>query len=405
MLEPISNRKDIDTLMEEGEKAFYSGAFTEAIRLYEEILKIEPSYERAKDHLSQAREYLERGDIPSMFLPHAVAMNFGKAQSAARVGRFREALKYIEEAENILQKTGITRWAEGLDFRLRVEMYLAAENTYQEGIVLLEKCEFEEALRKIKQASEVSGRPEHLEKFKEIEEIKEIFDEANALLTAGSYYSDGQLTSEANSVIERASKIALNLPCLNEIKQRLFLLKATEALKTEGYEGYEKILERMLVTDPLNTDIFFRYEWVRMRKIAQQRQDQKRDHYTRRVQELYKWANIWGWLSLIVAVILFGLALYVIFITINRDNPLTALISFLSFIPIFAAKLIYNQADTMNREATHIREQMHEEDESDLKKEQEEFKALKERIFVDKKRSKSKTLQKGQTKASLTTGG
>jgi tetratricopeptide (TPR) repeat protein len=95
--------------MEEAEKLFYSGHYSEAIKLYDQVLTIEPDWERSKQHRIEAEGYLRTGHIPAVALPAEAATTFSKAQSAARLGRFQDAMSMLMRAQNILQQFGIQR--------------------------------------------------------------------------------------------------------------------------------------------------------------------------------------------------------------------------------------------------------------------------------------------------------
>ena len=94
-----------EEMMEEAEKYFYSGRYAEAMKLFDRILQIEPEWERAKQHRSESENYLRTGYIPSVALPAEAASAFGKAQSAARVGRYQDALNLLSKAQTTFMKT------------------------------------------------------------------------------------------------------------------------------------------------------------------------------------------------------------------------------------------------------------------------------------------------------------
>ena len=98
--------------METAEKLFYSGRYAEAIQLFDRVLQLEPNWERARQHRSEAENYLRTGYIPAVALPTEAASAYGKAQSAARVGRYADALALLEKAQNSLRELGILRWQE-----------------------------------------------------------------------------------------------------------------------------------------------------------------------------------------------------------------------------------------------------------------------------------------------------
>ena len=120
--------------MEEAEKLFYGGRYAEAIKLYDQVLTIEPSWDRARQHRGESEGYLRTGYIPAVALPAEAATAFGKAQSAARLGRYQDAMALLMRAQNILQQYGIQRWQEGTEFEQKLQQSIDAENVYAEGI-------------------------------------------------------------------------------------------------------------------------------------------------------------------------------------------------------------------------------------------------------------------------------
>jgi len=85
---------EAERMMDEAEEAFYKGNYQVAIPLYEKVIQMEPSWTRAQEHHSEAEEYLRSGNIPSVALPPEAGKAYGKAQSAARVFRYKVALDY-----------------------------------------------------------------------------------------------------------------------------------------------------------------------------------------------------------------------------------------------------------------------------------------------------------------------
>ena len=100
-------------LMDEAEQLFYGGRYSEAIKLYDQVLGIEPRWERPRQHRAEAENYLRTGYIPSVALPPEAAASFGKAQSASRVGRYQDAQALLEKAKASLRESGIQRWQDG----------------------------------------------------------------------------------------------------------------------------------------------------------------------------------------------------------------------------------------------------------------------------------------------------
>ena len=120
--------------MEMAEKLFYSGRYAEAVQIFDRILQVEPNWERARQHRTEAENYLRTGYIPVVALPADAASAYGKAQSAARVGRFADALALLENAQNALHELGIQRWQEGQDFAQKLQENIDAEKAFEEGL-------------------------------------------------------------------------------------------------------------------------------------------------------------------------------------------------------------------------------------------------------------------------------
>jgi len=62
------------------------------------------------------------------------------------------------------------------------------------------------------------------------------------------------------------------------------------------------------------------------------------------IKELHSRARAWYRASIITAIILLALCIYIILITVNKDDPLSSLASLTSLIPLLATKLVYDQS-------------------------------------------------------------
>ena len=118
-------------LMDEAEKLFYGGRYSEAVKLYDQVLSAEPGWERAKQHRAEAENYLRTGYIPAVALPSEAATAFGKAQSAARVGRYTDAQSLLDKAKSVLRESGIKPWQEVKEFEAKLQQMIDAENAYE----------------------------------------------------------------------------------------------------------------------------------------------------------------------------------------------------------------------------------------------------------------------------------
>ena len=158
----IQHNPQAELTMQEAEKLFYGGRYAEAIKLYDQVLGIEPDWDRARQHRSESENYLRTGYIPSVALPAEAATAFGKAQSAARLGRYLEAMTLLTRAHSTLREMGIQRWQEGQEFEQKLQQNIDAESVYDEGVKLFAKGQFEEGIGQmfdyaLNKASEVFG--------------------------------------------------------------------------------------------------------------------------------------------------------------------------------------------------------------------------------------------------------
>lgn len=205
-----------ESQMEMAEKLFYSGRYSEAVQIFDRILQVEPNWERARQHRTEAENYLRTGYIPVVALPADAASAYGKAQSAARVGRFADALALLETAQNALRELGIQRWQEGQDFAQKLQENIDAEKAYDEGLALFRQGNIDEAIERVQAAVSATGMPKYSERAQSYRKVKdslrEIYDNLN----------------QAELKPESASKAKANLDALvaeygeNPVFDRLF---------------------------------------------------------------------------------------------------------------------------------------------------------------------------------------
>ncbi len=175
-----------EQIMEEAEKMFYGGRYAESIRLYDQVMQIEPEWERAAQHRSESEEYLRTGYIPAVALPPEAASAFGKAQSAARVGRYSDAQSLLTRAQTILRDLGIQRWQEGQDFEQKLQQNIDAESVYQEGIKLFQDGKLEEGIDRVETAAQATGLPKYRDKAQELRKTRETMRSINEILFAST---------------------------------------------------------------------------------------------------------------------------------------------------------------------------------------------------------------------------
>jgi tetratricopeptide (TPR) repeat protein len=181
-----SHNASAEEQMENAEKLFYSGRFSEAIKLYDRVLQIEPNWERAKQHRSESDNYLRTGYIPSVALPAEAASAFGKAQSAARVGRFNDALAMLQKAQGVLRDLGIQRWQEGQEFEQKLQENIDAENAYQDGLKLFRAGQVDEGIEAVETAYRATGLPKYSDRAQSMRRFKETIRSINDLLSSAT---------------------------------------------------------------------------------------------------------------------------------------------------------------------------------------------------------------------------
>ncbi len=205
--------------MEEAERLFYRGRYTDAIRLFDRILQMEPKWERARQHRNEAENYLRTGYIPPVALPSEAASAFGKAQSAARVGRYKDALALIGKAQAVLRDSGIQRWQEGLEFEQKLQESIDAENVYQEGIQLFEQGSLDEAIDSIETAARATGLPKYGDKAQEYRSIRDTLKKHNEALSAVDI--DPKQAAQAKAYLELLTSNYGENPLIQRFRTRL----------------------------------------------------------------------------------------------------------------------------------------------------------------------------------------
>ena len=158
--------------MEEAEKLFYGGRYAEAIKLYDLVTQIEPRWERASQHRGESENYLRTGYIPSVALPPEAASAFGKAQSAARLGRYADALSMLNKAQIALRDMGIQRWQDGQEFEQKLQQYIDAESVYSEGVQLFGQGMIDDGIERVDAAAQATGLPKYIDRAQEMRKAK-----------------------------------------------------------------------------------------------------------------------------------------------------------------------------------------------------------------------------------------
>ena len=241
---PVENRNDVDTSrehnplaeqqMEIAEKLFYSGRYAEATQLFDRVLQLEPNWERARQHRSEAENYLRTGYIPSVALPAEAASAFGKAQSAARVGRYSDALALLEKAQASLRELGIQRWQEGQEFAQKLQENIDAEKVYEEGLALFQQGQVDAAIEKVEAASLATGLPKYKDKAADLRQVKEKLRSIHDTLNQATI--DPQLASQAKADLDTMIAEYGETPAFERLLERFksIVPRVVEPLKEQA---------------------------------------------------------------------------------------------------------------------------------------------------------------------------
>ena len=205
--------------MEDAEKLFYGGRYVEAIKLFDRVLKLEPNWERARQHRAESENYLRTGYIPTVALPAEAASAFGKAQSATRVGRYTDAMNLINKAQGILRDLGIQRWQEGLEFEQKLQENIDAENSYEEGLQFFGQGKIDEAIERIEAAGRVTGLPKYTEKAQQFRRVKEIIRTIQENL--GAINVDARMVTQAKVDLDMLALEYGENPAFQRLRLRL----------------------------------------------------------------------------------------------------------------------------------------------------------------------------------------
>jgi tetratricopeptide (TPR) repeat protein len=220
--------------MEMAERLFYSGRYAEAIQIFDRVLQVEPNWERARQHRSEAENYLRTGYIPAVALPADAASAYSKAQSAARVGRYSDALALLEKAQLILRELGIQRWQEGQEFAQKLQESIDAENVYEEGLALFNQGRIEEAIDRIDTASRATGLPKYNDKAGDFRRVRESL--RSIYETLSQTVIDPQAASSAKTELDALVVEYGNNPAFDKVIDRFKTVvpRVVEPLKEQA---------------------------------------------------------------------------------------------------------------------------------------------------------------------------
>jgi tetratricopeptide (TPR) repeat protein len=220
--------------MEEAESFFYGGRYAEAIKLYDAVLQIEPRWERARQHRGESENYLRTGHIPSVALPPEAASSFGKAQSAARLGRYADALAMLNKAQSALRDLGIQRWQDGQEFEQKLQQYIDAESVYSEGVQLFSQGMIDDAIERVDAAAQATGLPRYIDRVTEMRKARSAMQAIAEGLTSAS--ADPKSIAQVKTGLDALYLQYGENPAFRKLKDRFTALipAAVEPLKDQA---------------------------------------------------------------------------------------------------------------------------------------------------------------------------
>jgi tetratricopeptide (TPR) repeat protein len=205
--------------MEEAEKLFYGGRYAEAIKLYDQVLQIESKWERARQHRGESENYLRTGYIPSVALPAEAASSFGKAQSAARLGRYVDAMSMLNRAQAALREIGIQRWQDGQEFEQKLQQYIDAESVYGEGLNLFSKGMIDDGIERVETAAQATGLPKYNDRAMEMRKAKAAMQAIAE--TLNTPFADSKEVVQVKSSLDALTLQYGDNPAFQKLKDRL----------------------------------------------------------------------------------------------------------------------------------------------------------------------------------------
>lgn len=260
--------------MSEAEKLFYGGRYAEAIKLYDQVLQIEPDWDRARQHRSESENYLRTGYIPSVALPAEAATAFGKAQSAARLGRYQEAMTLLNKSQSTLREMGIQRWQEGQEFEQKLQQNIDAEIVYEEGLKLFSQGSFDEGIDRVETAARATGLPRYNDRVQSMRQVRDQLRQATEILNAAT--PNAKAIARAKNILDGMTLEYGDNPTLSRLRSRLDLVvpKVLEPLKdqvrglkaqaerTQTLEAAQarlqqarQVLDQIRTLDPIDDDL------------------------------------------------------------------------------------------------------------------------------------------------------
>jgi len=192
---------ELIAMVDDGLALMYSYAFDKAISKFEQVLKIDPNYESARQYLQDAKEY-KSGKARPPRLTQDVTLPLGRAMSMIRASQFASAQDQLELVYKALGDKGIQEWQELTDVFQEVTDGVNAEKQYAEAKELFKKGDIDGARDKAQQAFKLLNKPLYQELVQKAEEFEAEISRIQLGITSG-----GAVDDQINLLLEAESKV------------------------------------------------------------------------------------------------------------------------------------------------------------------------------------------------------
>ena len=178
-------------------------------------------------------------------------------------------------------------------------------------------------------------------------EIEMLTSAEKDLKQAKSYLEEGKISNEVEDLLKKILVLKYSSLPASNLKKEAALVLARQLSKNENYDQVEESLRFRAIANPLDTRMLVLLESYKRQKVASRSIKDE-------IQALHTRAKIWFWASIFTAILLVAVSVFVILTTINKDQPLSALSSLSSIIPVLATKLVYDQSVRADNLANQI---------------------------------------------------
>jgi tetratricopeptide (TPR) repeat protein len=134
----------VQDLLADADDVYYAGQYDEAIKLYLQVLKLNPQNERAKDHINKAEIKRLAGELDTD-LPRAAVQYYRRARSFIAARDVSTAMNLLSAAIEAAQAKGM-KYPDAEQALNSIQDLLIADESRQSAKIALENKQWQEAL-------------------------------------------------------------------------------------------------------------------------------------------------------------------------------------------------------------------------------------------------------------------